>query len=149
MSDLTIFGQTFTDVKGIKATDTDGNEVVYGEGNIDLSSQDLWEVGAVNGTLSRTYYANQSTNTARLRLIYPAYIKGHSYTFHMEFGTEWQAQYALYGSDGKSNTQFVTMTSDTVITSGQPYIAIVLWHRDGTTAMSLDDVATMQPKLIY
>ena len=32
MSDLTIFGQTFTDVKGIKATDTDGNEVVYGGG---------------------------------------------------------------------------------------------------------------------
>jgi len=30
MSDLTIFGKTFTDVKGIKATDTDGNEVVYG-----------------------------------------------------------------------------------------------------------------------
>ena len=34
MSDLTIFGQTFTDVKGIKATDTDGNEVVYGAGGI-------------------------------------------------------------------------------------------------------------------
>lgn len=32
MSDLTIFGKTFTDVKGIKATDTDGNEVVYGGG---------------------------------------------------------------------------------------------------------------------
>ena len=32
MTDLRIFGQTFTDVKGIKATDTDGNEVVYGGG---------------------------------------------------------------------------------------------------------------------
>ena len=32
MSDLTIFGKTFSDVKGIKATDTDGNEVVYGGG---------------------------------------------------------------------------------------------------------------------
>ena len=32
MSDLTIFGKTFSDVKGIKATDTDGNEVVYGAG---------------------------------------------------------------------------------------------------------------------
>ena len=32
MSDLTIFGKTFTDVKGIKATGTDGNEVVYGGG---------------------------------------------------------------------------------------------------------------------
>ena len=32
MSDLTIFGKTFTNVAGIKATDTDGNEVVYGGG---------------------------------------------------------------------------------------------------------------------
>ena len=32
MADLTIFGKTYTDVKGIKATDTDGNEVVYGGG---------------------------------------------------------------------------------------------------------------------
>lgn len=32
MTDLRIFGKTFTDVKGIKATDTDGNEVVYGGG---------------------------------------------------------------------------------------------------------------------
>ena len=37
MSDLTIFGKTFTNVKGIKATDTDGNEVVYGGGGISLS----------------------------------------------------------------------------------------------------------------
>lgn len=32
MTDLRIFGQTFTNVAGIKATDTDGNEVVYGGG---------------------------------------------------------------------------------------------------------------------
>jgi len=35
MTDLTIFGKTYTNVKGIKATDTDGNEVVYGGGYTD------------------------------------------------------------------------------------------------------------------
>ena len=50
MSDLTIFGKTFTDVKGIKATDTDGNEVVYGGG---FSADDI-AMGTISGDIILT-----------------------------------------------------------------------------------------------
>ena len=48
MSDLTIFGKTYTDVKGIKATDTDGNAVVYGGG---YSFKDIAERSEPSGHL--------------------------------------------------------------------------------------------------
>ena len=48
MSDLTIFGKTYSNVKGIKATDTDGNEVVYGGGySIDDIAQNIAPRGEV------------------------------------------------------------------------------------------------------
>lgn len=50
MSDLTIFGKTYTDVKGIKATDTDGNEVVYGGGY----SADEIAMGTISGDIILT-----------------------------------------------------------------------------------------------
>ena len=57
MSDLTIFGQTFTNVAGIKATDTDGNEVVYGGG---FSIEEI-----INRTISGDVVYNGTNATLR------------------------------------------------------------------------------------
>ena len=124
----------------------------YGGGGseeIDLSNTALWEVGAVTGTLSRTYSQNKDTNTARLRGVYLFWTGCQSYKFSMDWQNgEWTAQYAMYNTNGLSSVTFTVITSDTILPTTYPLIAIVLRHADGVTEMSASDVSIMKPKLV-
>lgn len=142
----TVTGASDTTLSDAVATLASG----YGGSNdIELSDQGLWEVGATNGQIGQTFSANERTNDARLRLKYPIYIGGGSYKFTMNWDNgAWVAMYQFYGSDKKSKTNFTTMTSDTIIPSNYPFLAVVLRHGDGTTAMNVSDISIMQPILI-
>lgn len=142
----TVTGASDTTLSDAVATLASG----YGGGSndIELSDQGLWEVGATNGQIGQTFSANERTNDARLRLKYPIYIGG-SYKFTMNWDNgAWVAMYQFYGSDKKSKTQFTTMTSDTIIPSNYPFLAVVLRHGDGTTNMNVSDISIMEPILI-
>ena len=144
----TVTGASDTDLSSAVATLASGYGT-GGNGDIDLSNQALWEIGAVGGQLNGTYPDRKQTgNTARLRGVYLFETYGFSYTFTMNWGGEWQAQYAQYGSDGLSKVAFEVMTQDTVIPTTYPFIAIVLRHVDGTTNMAVSDVDIMKPKLV-
>lgn len=113
---------------------------------IDLSGIG-WEVGAVGGNTNRTYEQNKSTNAARLRSVRLIMTAGVQYTYSQNWDNgEWMAQYQLYGNDGKSKSGFTIMSQDAVLPVS-PYVAIVIRHSDGTTAMNTSDIATIQPKL--
>lgn len=105
MSDLTIFGKTYSNVKGIKATDTDGNEVVYGGGgletlgtfqvtentnnftvNFDPSWANDYDTFIIYSKLRLTagdwiYFGFDTTN--------PLWYHGSSETFNMYFFCTW------------------------------------------------------------
>lgn len=120
-----------------------------GNGDVDLSDQSLWEVGAVGGGTGTNYPYKKSSNSARLRGVYIFETYCRSYKFSMNWGNgEWTAQYAMYGGDGLSKASFTVITSDADIPTTYPFVAIVLRHTDGTTDMNVSDVDIMKPKLV-
>lgn len=151
---LTTYSNTVTGASDTTLSDAVATLAAgYGGGGggielVDLSTQYLWEVGAVGGQTNRTYPTNKQANTARLRPVYLIATQCLSYRFSMNWGGgEWTAQYAFFGDDGLSKTAFTVISADTDLPTTYPYVVIVLRHTDGTTAMNVSDVNIMKPKL--
>lgn len=107
-----------------------------------------WEVGAVNGGTGNFYQSNKLDNTARLRGIYVVATFNLPFNLSANWGNgEWTIMCAEYGADGKGRTQFTTvLTSDGQLPVA-PYLAFVIRHSDGTTAMNATDINTIKPVL--
>lgn len=107
-----------------------------------------WEVGAVDGGTGQQYQNKKLNNTARLRGIYLVSTANIPFNLSANWGNgEWTIMVAQYGSDGLGKTQFTTvLTSDGQLPIS-PYLAFVIRHSDGTTAMNVSDINTINPIL--
>lgn len=107
-----------------------------------------WEIGAVDGGTGALYHNKKLNNTARLRGIYPVATFNLPFNLSANWGNgEWTIMCAQYGSDGLGTTQFTTVLESDGQLPMSPYLAFVIRHTDGTTAMNVSDIDTINPVL--
>lgn len=107
-----------------------------------------WEIGAVNGGTGGTYEQRKQNNTARLRGITLVSTFNLPLNLSANWGNnDWAIMCAEYGSDCNGRTAFNTVLEADGQLPIAPYLAFVVRHSDGTTAMNVSDINTINPIL--
>lgn len=145
---ITQNGTTTEDVTNYASAEITVN-VSGGSSTLEIPLKNLgWEVGAVDGGTGQQYQNKKLNNTARLRGIYLVSTANIPFNLSANWDNgEWTIMCAEYGADGKGRTQFTTvLTADGQLPIA-PYLAFVIRHSDGTTAMNVSDINTINPIL--
>lgn len=143
---ITVNGTTTEDVTNYASVEITAN-VSSTELAIELENIG-WEVGAVNGGTGSLYHSQKLNNTARLRGIYPVATFNLPFNLSANWGNgEWTIMCAEYGENGLGRTQFTTVLTSNGQLPVAPYLAFVIRHSDGTTAMNVSDINTIKPIL--